>query len=592
MRRYVPDEIAAKLEAARGRAVEGERRVVTILFCDVKGSTAMAEELDPEEWTEIMNEAFAHLIEPIYRYEGVVARLMGDAILAFFGAPIAHEDDPQRAVLAALEVVGRTRPFRERLKRERGFDFDVRVGINTGLVVVGEVGSDLRVEYTAMGDAVNLAARMEQTAKPGTVQVTEETYRLVAPLFDVEDLGGIEVKGKREPVRAYRILGGKAAPGPLRGIAGRAAPLVGRARELATLRRAVDDVLAGRGRVVALVGEAGLGKSRLIAEARAAWRGHWLESRGVSYEAGRPYGQLRQQVSQLCGVAEPDAPEVACAKIERSVAAAVGAADPRAAAVLSLLLGVGGAGAELPEGEALRRAVVEALATLLRAASARDPLVACFDDLHWSDAASAEVLGELLPLAHEARLLFICASRPDPDVPAAAIRERAARELADRYEEIALVPLAESDAGELVAKLLPETDPDLRRRVIARAEGNPFFVEEVVRTLLERDGARSEAAIPESLQGLLTARVDRLPEPARRALQVASVIGRSFEADLLARVGGRPGGPARGAARDARASRARRAGRRCVRLPPRAHAGRRVPGCAPPPPSRAAPPRR
>src|SRR5207253_7113367 len=170
--KYIPRELAAKLEAARsGRSMEGERRVVTVLFCDVKGSTAMAELLDPEEWAEIMNQAFEYLIAPVYRYEGTLARLMGDAILAFFGAPIAHEDDPQRAVLAALDIIEEIRPFRERMKRERGLDFDVRVGINTGLVVVGAVGSDLRMEYTAMGDAVNLASRMEQMAEPGTVQI-------------------------------------------------------------------------------------------------------------------------------------------------------------------------------------------------------------------------------------------------------------------------------------------------------------------------------------------------------------------------------------------------------------------------------------
>ncbi len=195
----------------RGRSssasCSGEHRVVTMLFCDVRGSTAMAEELDAEAWTDVMNEAYEHLIAPVYRYEGTVARLMGDAILAFFGAPRAHEDDPQRAVMAGLEIVSSVGPLRERLAREHGLDLNVRVGINTGPVVVGEVGSELRREYTAMGDAVNVAARMEQTAEPGTVQITEDTYRLVADLFDAESLGPVELKGKREPVPAYRVRG-------------------------------------------------------------------------------------------------------------------------------------------------------------------------------------------------------------------------------------------------------------------------------------------------------------------------------------------------------------------------------------------------
>ena len=163
--------------------MQGERRTVTMLFCDVQGSTAAAEKLDPEEWAEIINGAFEHLIEPVYRYEGTLARLMGDAILAFFGAPIAHEDDPQRAVMAGLEIIEGIAPYREEVKSKWGLDFDVRIGINTGLVVVGEVGSDLRVEYTALGDAINLAARMEQTARPGTVQISGDTHRLIAPLL-------------------------------------------------------------------------------------------------------------------------------------------------------------------------------------------------------------------------------------------------------------------------------------------------------------------------------------------------------------------------------------------------------------------------
>src|ERR671911_1963806 len=202
----------ARLGGAEPGTATGERRVVTMLFCDVRGSTSMAEDLDPEDWTDVMNAAFEHLIEPVYRYEGTVARLMGDAILAFFGAPTAHEDDPQRAVMAGLEIVSSVTALREKLARERGLDLNVRVGINTGPVVVGEVGSELRQEYSAMGDAVNVAARMEQTAESGTVQITEDTYRLVADLFEVEPLGGVELKGKRRPVASYRVLGRLASP--------------------------------------------------------------------------------------------------------------------------------------------------------------------------------------------------------------------------------------------------------------------------------------------------------------------------------------------------------------------------------------------
>jgi class 3 adenylate cyclase len=172
----------------------GERRVVTMLFCDVIGSTAAAERLDPEEWTEIINGAFEHMIRPVYKYEGIVAHLMGDAILAFFGAPITHEDDPQRAVLSGLDIVAAIKPYREQINERYGIEFNVRVGINTGLVVVGAVGSDLRMEYTALGDAINLAARMEQTALPRNRPDPHDTYKLIKSLFEFEDLGGIEVR--------------------------------------------------------------------------------------------------------------------------------------------------------------------------------------------------------------------------------------------------------------------------------------------------------------------------------------------------------------------------------------------------------------
>ncbi|HEX9839766.1 MAG TPA: adenylate/guanylate cyclase domain-containing protein, partial [Anaerolineales bacterium] len=194
-----------KIEAARAHdAMLGERRVITMLFCDVKGSTAAAEKLDPEVWTDIINGVFEYMIQPIYKYEGLVPRLMGDAILAFFGAPIAHEDDPQRAVLAGLEIQEGIKEYAEEIRLKHGTEFGLRVGINTGLVVVGEIGSDLRMEYTAIGDAINLAARMEQTAAVGTIQVSEETYKLAAPYFEFEPLGEVEVKGKSTPIQTYR----------------------------------------------------------------------------------------------------------------------------------------------------------------------------------------------------------------------------------------------------------------------------------------------------------------------------------------------------------------------------------------------------
>ncbi len=382
---FLPRDLLAKLEAARaGRAMEGERRVVTMLFCDVKGSTAMAETLDPEDWAEVMNGAFQRLIAPIYRYEGTLARLMGDAIFAFFGAPIAHEDDPQRAVWAGLDIVSGIAAYKEQVKAERGLDLDVRVGVNTGPVMVGQVGSDLRLEYTAMGDAVNVAARMEQAAEPGTVQITAETHRLVEPLFDLESRGSIEVKGKADPVEAFRVLGRRAEPGPTRGMRG--SPLVGRDREMEQLHTAIEEALSGGGRIVSLVGEAGLGKSRLVEETRAEWTRRrpedpqhgdieihriWETWQCVSYDATRPYSQYRRMVAQIAGIEDTDAPDVVRTKLAGTIE--YGSEDwlePHMR-VWRSLFGVTEPGEEPLEGEAFRDAITELVTSSTRAFSAR-----------------------------------------------------------------------------------------------------------------------------------------------------------------------------------------------------------------------------
>ena len=311
LKRLVPKEFAERLLTTRGK-VGGERRTVTMLFSDVKGSTALADKLDPEEVLEVMNGAFEFLIAPIYHYEGTLARLMGDAILAFFGAPIAHEDDAERACRAALEIVAGAKEYAAKLQRERGISgFSVRVGINTGLVVVGEVGSDLRVEYTALGDAINLAARLEGAAEPGTILISEETHRLIAPLFETDSLGRIEVKGRTEPVPVYRVLEAKAAGGKPRGIAGLESPMVGRDAELGALQEALGRLQAGVGGIVAVIGEAGLGKSRLVAEVRKSAdesRIQWVEGRGLSYGTSIAYLLWLDLLRHLLGVTEEDPP--------------------------------------------------------------------------------------------------------------------------------------------------------------------------------------------------------------------------------------------------------------------------------------------
>jgi len=548
---------------AVGGRLEGERRVVTILFCDVKGSTSLAESLDPEEWAEIMNEAFGYLIRPVYRYAGNVARLMGDAILAFFGAPVAHEDDPQRAILAGLEIVSGIREFHEWVRRRRGLEFDVRVGIHTGLVVVGEIGNDLAMEYTAMGDAVNLAARIEQTAEPGSVLISEDTYRLVAPLFEVEALGELELRGKRLPVPVLRVLGLKDHPGRLRGLSDLAAPLVGREAEMRLLRRAADRVRRGQGSIVCLTGEAGLGKSRLIEELRQSWQASasagfptWREGRLLTHTSAQPYAAFQALVRSLCAVDPSDGTEAIQNKL---VCGCLPGSLPdercaRVSRVFQVLLGVQPPSVAPLEGEAFKRELFEAMLNTWDAWAAQAPLVLVFDDLQWADPASLELLQHLFQLAARAPVLFLCAFRPERLAPVWNLRAIVSQEYPDLYQEIALSSLNETDSGQLASSLLNlELPQELLRMILSRAEGNPFYLEEVVRALIEsgvivRDesGAApgdwrveqnvTELTIPDNIQTLVMARIDRLSEAARYVLQVAAVIGRTFNRRVLERV--------------------------------------------------------
>src|SRR6476469_9138064 len=532
------------------RSMEGERRIVTMLFCDVVGSTAMAERLDPEAWTDIMNEVFEQLIAPIDRYEGTTARLMGDAIFALFGAPIAHEDDPQRAVSAGLEIVAAMGAYREKRVADPDRELNVRVGINTGPVVVGEVGSDLRVEYTAMGDAVNVAARMEQTAEPGTVQITADTARLLSASFDLGPPRDVAVKGKAQPVAAHLVLGRKARSVAGRGPDAHAAPLVGRDREMEALRRAVDETIEGRGQMVALIGEAGLGKSRLIEETRAYWssrqpgialadadiRRIWEVWQCVSYDTTRPYAQYRRMVSGIAGIADTDPPDVVREKLARTV-------EPEAPEWLEphmrvwrSLFGVAQLGEERLEGEAFRAAIMDLVPRSTRHFGA-DPRLLVFEDLHWCDDASMDLLIETARVVDDQPSLLLFAFRPDRQAPSWRLKQWLETDYPHRSTEIRLSPLSKEDSGALIDDLLPEGSPSeaVRAGILERTEGNPLFLEELA-AAIQLEG--STDTIPATLQAVITARLDTLDEDARRTLQLASVIGRSFDEPVLGAVAG------------------------------------------------------
>jgi len=549
-----PTLLAQKMRAAG----PGERKPVTAVFADVVNSTVLTASMDPEDWTEIINDAFKRMSEVIYRYEGTIARLMGDGILAFFGAPVAHEDDPERAVRCALDMVAAIEALGSNLRRERGIDFGIRAGVNTGPVVVGTVGSDLMYEYTAMGDAVNIAARMQNAARPGRVLVTAATFRFVAPLFDAVELDPLTVKGKSEPVVAFEIGGPKQAPGLTRGLAGLGSAMVGRDKQLATLDGLVGAVRAGRGRAACVIGEPGLGKTRLIGELRPRAAGDgilWTEGRCVSYGRSLPYHLVARLVRSFIGVGPTADDGETRDALEARIGELLGADAAAAIVYLEHLLGL-----ELTPENAERIASIDPLflqgryaqsiRQVIRATTARAPLALVCDDIHWADAASTDLLGDLMALANELPLLVLVACRPDQDAAGWRLVGMARELFGDMLAEIHLQPLSEEESRALIGNLLDVESLPARVRdfILRRAEGNPFFVEEVIRMLIDRGvlaptGGRWAATkeietvdIPETIQGLLLARIDRLSDGPKRVLRVASVIGRRFSLPLLERV--------------------------------------------------------
>ena len=562
LNRYLPQELLTKFEAARSRrSMAGERRVITMLFCDVKGSTAAAEKVDPEIWTEIMNGVFEYMIRPIYKYEGLVPRLMGDAILAFFGAPITHEDDPQRAVLAALEIQQSIKSYTDEIRRKHGLEFGLRVGINTGLVVVGEIGSDLRMEYTAIGDAINLAARMEQTARVGTIQISEDTYKLVAPFFEVESLGDVEVKGKAAPVKTFRVLGVKSRPGQLRGLEGLSSPLVGREAQLDLLTQRLRRLENGVGSFVAVIGEAGLGKSTLIATLQKSSEvsGYqWLRGDALSYTRSVSYFPWRQVIRQSIDAREIDSAAQVREKLRYTCDCCrlPGGDLPFLEAMLAVEDEEGLAALAKVQGDALLQKMADATRGYLCGLSMEGPLAIIFDDLHWADEASLQLLTSLSDVADTHPIFFICMLRPDKSVPSWGVIQRIQEKLEGKFDSISLEPLQAGQTDLMLANLLGIKDlpKDIRDAIVEKAGGNPFFIEEIIRSLIEtgqlvRENSHWRAvttdakiSLPDTLRGVLNARIDRLPETTRHVLQNASVVGRSFDLRILKRLTSLNGG--------------------------------------------------
>ncbi len=541
---YTPRHLAEKILKSKS-ALEGERKQVTVLFVDVSGFTSLSERLDPEDVHALMTRVFELILAEVHRYEGTVNQFLGDGVMALFGAPLAHEDHARRGVQAALGISKALGAYAEELRGRRGIIFRVRQGLNTGLVVVGSIGSDLRMDYTAVGDTTNVAARMQQAAEPGHVLISEATHRLVSGYVEARDLGELSLKGKAEPVRAWDVVSTRATRTRLEVEADRGlAPLVGRERELALLQEAFERAEAGQGQVVFVVGEPGIGKSRLLYEFRriVGDRATWLEGHCLSFGQSMAFHPVIDLLKRSFGIEEGD-PEAAIAdKIEAGVLRLGDDLRPIVPYLRGLLSVDPGDPAVATMNPQLRRGeTFDALRRLIGRAAQRRPQIVVIEDLHWIDKASEQFLLAVADGVPTLRALFVFTYRPGYSHP-----------FGERTYHVRIAPAALSAEdsvrmaeGVLATYGLPWGITDMIAR---KGEGNPFYVEEVIRSLMESGAVRpsegglvlakqlDEIEVPDTIQDVIMARIDRLAEAPKRTLQLASVIGRAFTRRLLDRL--------------------------------------------------------
>jgi class 3 adenylate cyclase/predicted ATPase len=544
-RSYTPKHLAEKILTSRS-ALEGERKQVTVLFADVKGSMDLAQSIDPEEWHRIMERFFQILTDGVHRFEGTVNQYTGDGIMALFGAPIAHEDHAARACYAVLSLQDDLRPYANQLRLEKGINFSVRMGLNSGEVVVGKIGDDLRMDYTALGHTASLAARMEQIAEPGKCYLSEYTQQLVGGLFALKDLGRMTVKGVREPIGVYELEGigklrTKLEVSRARGFS----RFVGRNDETAALEAALDRAVAGSGQVVGVVADPGLGKSRLCFEFIERCRARGIavyEARGISHGRLIPYLPVFELFRAFFRITDEDDAQAAREKI----AGRMLLLDDSLRDALPLIfdfLSVPDPEHPLPpmEPEARQRQLHATVKRVVQARSRREPAIVLLEDLHWFDSGSEGVLEVLVEVTGATRTLLVVNFRPE-------YHGRWMQK--SYYQQLPLLPLGPVAIDELLHDLLG-ADPSLAKlpaRIRERTGGNPFFIEETVQGLAETgslEGARgayrlvrpaAALTLPATVQAVLAARIDRLAEREKLVLQTASVIGREFSEPILRRV--------------------------------------------------------
>lgn len=525
---------------------EGERKYVTVLFSDLSGYTAMSEKLDPEEVKEIMSRIFGEIAQVVTKYEGFIEKFVGDAVMALFGVPKTHEDDPIRAIRAAREIHDRVESLSPEIGKLIGQPITVHTGINTGLVVTGEVNMEKGTHGVA-GDTINLASRLQGLAGKGEILVGHNTFRQAEGHFRFERLEPITVKGKAEPVQTYRVLSSKEIPVTIHRLSGLRAELVGRKLELAEFGEAVKNLRNGKGRIFSITGEAGTGKSRLVEEFKASLNHEeiqWIEGHAYAYAQNIPYFPLMDMLNRMFHIEEGERPAKLKEKVESAIGDLLGKKEDVVPYVGSLYA------LSYPEVEDIspefwKNRLQDAILMILTALAQQRPTIFCLEDLHWADPSFVELLRHAM-LQIRQPAIVLCVYRP----PFSLFTSHQLTGIGKIYEEFRLQDLSPSEAhGMLESLLKTESIPqDLGRYVQQRAEGNPFYLEELVNSLIESEilvpddghwkvvGPIRESDISSTIHGIISGRLDRLETETKRILQEASVIGRAFLYEILKRI--------------------------------------------------------
>jgi class 3 adenylate cyclase/tetratricopeptide (TPR) repeat protein len=539
---YTPKFLAEKILTTRS-SIEGERKLVTVLFADVVNYTAMSEKLDPEEVHQIMDSCFKILLDEIHKNEGTINQFTGDGVMAIFGAPVAHEDHAQRACYAALSIRRIIGEYGDQLTQKSGGKFEMRIGLNSGLVVVGSIGDDLRMDYTAIGDTTNMASRMESLAKPGTIVISEHTHRLVKDFFEFGSLGKVEVKGKAEPQKIYELIKASELETRIEAAVSKGLTrFVGRANSMATLMDALEKVKSGAGQVVGLVGEAGVGKSRLLLEMRnklSQGEYIYLEGRCLHYGGAMTYLPILDILRFYFQIKEEDQEVIIKKKMEEKILDM----EEKLKGVLPpfqelLSLKVDDEGFINLEPKQKREKTFEAIRDLLIRLSQERPLILAVEDFQWIDKTSEELLDYLIGWLANTPILLILLYRPE------YTHQWGSKSY---YTKVGVDQLGSTSSTELVQAILEdgEVAAELKQLILNRAVGNPLFMEEFTHTLLENGSIErkdrayvlsrkaADIQVPDTIQGIIAARMDRLEDNLKRTMQFASVIGRDFAFSIL-----------------------------------------------------------